>query len=129
METPEIRITSRKEQGFAWGASIFVSLCCIFACVVLVQSTGIFRELFKGLGVEIPPTTRFLIATYSWLYPLLYIGAAVMVIAKEFVLRNMRNRLVTTAVVFLAAISSVELVQYVLYLPLLDLVKKLSQAK
>ena len=129
MEKHEIQIISRKEQGFAWGASIFVSLCCICTCVVLVQSTGIFRELFKGLGVEIPLLARFLIATYSWLYPLLFIGAAVLVIAKEFVLHDMRYRLATTAVVFLAAVSSVGLVQYVLYLPMLDLVKKLSQAK
>jgi type II secretory pathway component PulF len=129
METREIQIISRKEKGFSWGASVFVSVCCIFTCVTSVQFTGTFTELFKGLGVELPLATRFLIATYSWLYPLFYIGTAVLVIAKEFVLRNMRHRLVTTAVVFLAAISSVEPVQYILYLPMLDLVKKLSQAK
>jgi hypothetical protein len=129
METREIQIISRKEKGFSWGASVFVSVCCIFTCVTSVQFTGTFTELFKGLEVELPLATRFLIVTYSWLYPLFYIGAGVLVIAKEFVLRNMRHRLVTTAVVFLAAISSVEPVQYILYLPMLDLVKKLSQAK
>src|SRR5437867_12943719 len=102
MESQEIEAISRKEKGFAWDASTFVSLCCIYACVVLVQSTGIFRELFKGLGVELPLATRFLIATYTWLYPLLYLGAAVLVIAKEFILRDMRLRLATTVVVFLA---------------------------
>jgi len=129
MEQREIQIISRKERGFAWVAAIFVSLCCIYICLVLVQSTGIFKELFKGLGVELPLATRFLIATYIWLYPLLFSGAAVLVIAKEFVLRDMRRRLAATAIVFVGAISSVGLVQYVLYLPLLDLVRKLSQAK
>jgi len=129
METREIQIVSRKELWFAWGTSVFVSLCCIFICIALVQFTRNFMELFKGIGVELPLATRLLIATYSWLFPLLFVGAAVLVIAKEFVLHKMRHRLATTAVVFLAAISSVGLVQYVLYLPLLDLVKKLSQAK
>jgi hypothetical protein len=100
METPEIQVISGKEKGFAWGATLFVSRCCIFTCVALVQFTGAFRELFRGMGVEIPLTTRFLIATYPWLYPLLYIGAAVLVIAKEFVLRDMRRRLATTGSVF-----------------------------
>jgi hypothetical protein len=83
MEQGEILIISRKERGFAWVAAIFVSLWCIYICLVLVPSIGIFKELFKGLGVELPLVTRFFIATYIWLCPLLFVGAAVLVIAKE----------------------------------------------
>ena len=128
MAGSEIQI-SRKEKGFSWAASVFVSLCCIFTCVVLLQSTGIFKELFKGLGVELPFVTRFLIATYFWLYPLLFVGAAVAVIAKEFLLRDMGRRLAATVIIFLAVISSAGLVEYVLTMPLLDLIQTLSSTK
>jgi hypothetical protein len=129
MEKHEIQQISRKEKGFAWAASLFVSLYCIYTCVILVQSTGIFRELFKGLGVELPPATRFLIATYSWLYPVVFVGAAALVIGKEFVLRDVPRRLAATLIIFVAAVSAVGFVQYALNLPLLELVKKLSQVK
>ena len=129
MQTQEIRENSQQGMGLAWVAALLVSLCCICTCVFLLRSTGVFAELFKGLGVELPLATRFLITTYSWLYPLLFLGAAVLVIAKEFVLRDVRRRLAATLIIFVAAVSSAGLVQYALYLPLFDLVKKLSQAK
>jgi len=129
METHEIQEDSERGKGLAWVAALLVSLCCICACLFLLGSTGIFTELFKGLGVELPAPTRFLIETYSWLYPLLFVGAALLVIAKEFLLRDVRRRLATTVIIFVAAVSWVGLVQYALYLPLLDLVKKLSQTK
>lgn len=86
-------------------------------------------ELFKNIGVELPQATRLLIATYSWLYPLLFGGAAALVVAKEFVLRDVRHRLAVTLIIFVAAVFSAGLVQKVLYLPLLDLVQKLNQIK
>jgi type II secretory pathway component PulF len=129
MEKFEIEKNSQKGNGFAWVASLLVSLCCIYVCVILTRSTGIFTGLFKDLGVELPLATRFLVATYSWLYPLLFVGAAVLVIAKEFVLRDIQRRLATTVIIFVVAVSSVGLVQYVLNMPLLDLVRKLSQIK
>jgi hypothetical protein len=129
MGTFENKVISRKEKGFAWGASLFVSLCCIYVCLILTRSTGIFRGLYKDLGVELPLATRFFVAAYPWLYPLFFVGAAILVIAKEFVVRDMGRRLATTAIIFVIAISSVAMVQYVLNLPLLDLVQKLSQTK
>jgi uncharacterized membrane protein len=129
MENHEIEKNTQKGKGFAWVAALLVALGCICTCVFLFQSTGIFREMFKGIGVELPLATRFLITTYSWFYPLVFIGAAVLVIAKEFVLGNIQRRLAATVIVFLVVVSSVGLVQYVLYLPLLELVKRLSQAK
>ena len=128
METHEMQ-DSQRGKGLAWVATLLVSLSCICACIFLLLSMGSFTELFKGLGVELPLATRFLIATYSWLFPLLFVGAAVLVIAKEFVLRDVRRRLAATVIIFVATVSWVGLVHYVLYLPLFDLVKKLNQTK
>jgi type II secretory pathway component PulF len=129
METHEIHENGQQGKGLAWVATLLVSVGCLSACILLLRFTGIFTELFKGLGVELPQATRFLIATYSWLYPLVFVGAAALVIAKEFVLSDVRRRLGSTLIIFVAAASAVGLVQYALNLPLLELVKKLSQAK
>ena len=109
-----------------WGASMLVSLGCLFACLVLVRSIGIFNTLFQGLGVELPGATRFLLATYVWLFPIFFVGAAILVIAKEFVMRDVRGRLAATLIIFITAASSVGLVVLVLYLPVLELVRRLA---
>lgn len=129
METHQIQENGQQGKGLAWVAALLVSLCCICICVFLLRSTGVFTELFKSIGIELPLATRLLIVTYPWLYPLLFVGAAVLVIAKEFALRDVRRRLAATVIIFAAVVSSAELMQYVLNLPLLDLVQKLNQIK
>jgi type II secretory pathway component PulF len=91
----------------------------------LVRSIEIFNTLFQGLGVQLPGATRFLLVTYVWLFPFLFVGAAILVIAKELVMRDVRGRLAATLVIFVAAASSVGLVVFVLYLPVLELLRKL----
>jgi hypothetical protein len=127
MEEHEIQEHNQKGKGLAWVASVLVSLCSVWMCVILARSTGIFGELFKGLGVEPPSATRFLVATYSWLYPIVFIGSAILVIAKEFMLRDVQRRLAVTVIIFVVAMSSAGLAQYLLSVPLLDLVQKLNK--
>jgi hypothetical protein len=127
MEEHEIQEHNQKGKGLAWVASVLVSLCSVWMCVILARSTGIFGELFKGLGVEPPSATRFLVATYSWLYPIVFIGSAILVIAKEFMLRDVQRRLAVTVIIFVVAMSSAGLAQYLLSEPLLDLVQKLNK--
>jgi NADH:ubiquinone oxidoreductase subunit K len=67
-----------------------------------------------------------LLATYAWLFPVFFVGAAILVIAKEFVMRDVRGRLAATLVIFVTAASSVGLAVLVLYLPLLELLRKLG---
>ena len=125
MEEHEIQPSDGQAKWLGRGASILVSFGCLFACLVLVQSIEIFNTLFQGLGVELPGATRFLLATYVWLFPFLFVGAAILVIAKEFVMRDVRGRLAATLVIFVTAASSVGLVVFVLYLPVLELLRKL----
>ena len=46
----------------AWIIAIFISLGCLFTCFVLLRSIRMFDELFKGLGMELPVATKFLIS-------------------------------------------------------------------
>lgn len=126
MEEHEIQPSGGQAKWLGWVASMLVCLGCLWTCLVLVSSMGIFNTMFQGLGVELPGATRFLLATYLWLFPIFLVGAAILVIAKEFVMRDVRGRLAATLVIFVTAASFVGLVVFVLYLPLLELVRKLA---
>jgi len=129
MESPEIQRRNLTGEILAWVLSVLVSLICLIVGFILSQITPIYRDLFKRLGVELPLTTRFLIANYFWLYPLLFRGLAFLAIAKEFWVRGTRRRLSFSGIILLAAILSVGLDRFIMYLPLFDLVQKLSRAK
>ena len=113
----------------SWAMTIFVIFWCLVFCLALVNSTGTFATLFSALDVQPPFVTRFLLANHKWVYPLLFSATGLFVLAKEFVVRDARSRLATTAIVFVATVSSLGLVIYVLYLPMFDLINKLGKSK
>jgi hypothetical protein len=113
----------------AWIIAIFISLGCLFTCFVLLRSIRMFDELFKGVGVELPVATKFLISNYVWIFPAFYGGAAVFSIVKELIVRSVPRRLVTSAAVVVAAVASLGLLHFVLYLPVLNLARKLNQPR
>src|SRR4030095_3322008 len=109
--------------------AIFISLGCLFTCFVLLRSIRMFDELFKGLGVELPVATKFLISNYVWIFAAFYGGAAFFSIGKELIVRSVPRRLVTSAAVVVAAVASLGLLHFVLYLPVLNLARKLNQPR
>jgi hypothetical protein len=113
----------------AWILAIFVSLGCLFTCLVLLRSIRMFDEMFKGLRVELPAPTKYLMTNYVWLFPAFYGGAAVFSMVKELVVRSVPRRLVTTAAVVMAAVASLGLLHFVLYLPVMDLAQKLARPR
>ena len=125
----DIQPNTERGNALALTASVIVALCCLIGYFILVRSTGIFVQMFIGLGVELPRTTRLVIATYSWLFPLIFGGAAIVVIVKEFLLRDVHRRLALTLIIFVLTVSSAAFAAYAMYLPLFDLAQKLSQTK
>jgi hypothetical protein len=124
----EEKSTSRQPgEGFSWVATFIVAMSCLLACLVLVHSTRIFTEMLTNLGVQLPFATRFFLASYRWLLPILFVGSAVAVVAKEFLLRGVARRLGATVIVFLIAASSVGVIVYLLHLPMLELIQKLER--
>ena len=113
----------------SWAMSIFAILWCLVFCLALVNSTSTFATLFSILNAQPPFVTRFLLANHKWIYPLLFSATALFVLAKEFAVRDVRSRLAITAIVFVATVSSLGLVIYVLYPPMFDLINKLGKSK
>jgi type II secretory pathway component PulF len=69
---------------------------------LLVHSTDILAEMFKGLGVQLSYATKVLISNYTWIYPLLFGGAAASLIANEILVRDTSRRLQTSRALFAA---------------------------
>jgi hypothetical protein len=126
MESAEILRDNQRDSVLAWIASLFTALCCILALVILAESVSEFMQLFIALRVELPLPTRLLIQTFSWVLPFLFIGMATLLIAKEFLIRETRMRLISTGLMFVVTVACVGLVYFILNLPLFDLAEKLN---
>jgi hypothetical protein len=112
----------------SWLATGAVAFLCSVLGLASARFIEPFAAMFRGLDVELPLPTRFMLATYMWLLPLLFTALAVFVILKEFAAHELRRRFLLTARVFLAALITAGFVILVLYLPLLILTAKLAKA-
>ena len=68
--------------------------------------------MFSSMGVELRGPTLFLVASYRWLYPIWFGGAAALVVAKQFFVREKIVSLtITFATTVTMAILSGEIVK------------------
>lgn len=120
--------SAKNNKAFALTASGLVAICSLFTGYVLGPWVTISASMFAALEVELPSTTRFVIA-HSWLLPIVFFGAAIIVIAKDLLLCDLYRMLATTLITFTLVVASAGIVAYALYLPLFELGKTLIQAK
>jgi len=112
---------------FTWIATVLACAYMVWTGTMLYLSTPKFIDLYSSLGVELPLATRIVIATYRFGYPLWFGGATLLVIAKQFFVRekwpNLSISLV--AVVMLDIITRTTV--WALYRPIFDLTEKLNK--
>jgi hypothetical protein len=108
-----------------WPVAVACCLYYLIAYRVLAQVAPIFAKLHEGLGVALPLPTRLLLASYSWVFPLFFLGAVSLTIAKQFVpLNKLRLRIANLILIFVGVVFP-SLVIFVFYLPLFVLIWKL----
>jgi hypothetical protein len=129
MNTPDTPTQFQVGRLLSWFATGIVAFTCALLAPILIRVVPIYANMFEGLGVELPWPTRVLLATYYWLLPIFFVALAVFVVWKEYSTRELRRRFLLTARVFFAALITVGLVVFVLYLPVLTLASKLVIAK
>ncbi len=83
-------------------------------------------KLFIGMGVEVPTLARAVLANYTWFYPLFFVGAAVWVAAKEFVVTDKRVSLLLILLTSLAVLLVADGIKHLLTLPLVDLMQRIK---
>ena len=110
-----------------WSVAGFIAFTCMVLALVSRRSIRVFEELFRGLQVDLPWPTSFLLATYHWLLPTLYLGLAFSAVLIQLSSWDFREKRLATVRIFLAAIVSMGLIVFVLYLPLLTVASKLTR--
>ena len=122
---PAQRLTPA-ENRIAWVSDLIACLYFVWLYIVLARHTSSFSSLFQGLGAEPPAMTAFLVRHYWWLYPLVLGGAAAFVVAKEWWIRDKRVSAALTFTVALVVQAVAEHFRELLFVPLLDLMGRLS---
>ncbi len=116
----------QRERLVAWVTTGIAILYCGWMGVYQWRATGTFGAMFEGLGSDLPASTRVLINYRTWIYPGVFGGLIALLVAKELVVIDKR---LSTMLTFLVTIAAQFLAQWmvtVYYLPLFDLINKLS---
>jgi hypothetical protein len=129
VESEETKLGRVPWKILAWAFAVFVAAICVETGYALFRSTVIFRTLFQDLGLDLPIATKLLVSNCVWIYPLLFGGGAIFLIAKEFMIAEPKRRLVTSGIVVVVAWALAGSAHYLLNLPMLGLVEKLSTTK
>jgi hypothetical protein len=112
---------------FTWTATILACAYIVWMGTMLYISTPKFIDLYSSAGFELALSTRIVIATYRFGYPLFFGGTTALLIAKQFYLREKwRNLSITLASVVMVVIIDGAIVR-ALYRPLLDMAEKVNK--
>ena len=110
-----------------WTLSILACAYFLWTGFALFFSTRIFAAMFASMGATLPQPTGAVIGAYQFLYPLLFGGAAILVIVKQFYIREKwANISATLAVTVVVNIISNGIVS-ALYRPVFDITEKLNK--
>jgi len=123
-----LAVSGQKDNArlITWATTVFASLYFAWLGGTLYYATPAFLELYKSIGVELPLQARFLIS-FRWSYPLLYLSAIGVVIAKQYyVWEKWRNLAVTLALTAMIEFFS-NLILNALYRPIFDMGEKLGK--
>jgi hypothetical protein len=108
---------SKALQIGSWICSLLASLYFVWAYTQLSSATKIFVRMFEEMSVQLPTRTLFLVNNYHLLYPMLFLGTGVLVVAKEVFIRDKKLSLAITFLVFLAVLNAVFGINRALYAP------------
>jgi hypothetical protein len=118
---------SKALQIAAWGINLLSCLYFVWTYVQVGRNTKVFGNMFASMGVELPAPTAFLLNHHSLLYPVLFGGAAALVVAKELFLRDKKASIAVTFAVAVCVLNAVGWINQALYAPLFSLIEKLAK--
>lgn len=117
---------SADERRLAWAADVVSVLYFGWNYSVLSRHTAGFGSMIHSLGAEVPGSTAFVLAHHAWLYPILFGGAAVLVVAKEIWMDDKRLSVAVTFAIALVILWISDYFKTVLFYPMLGLFEKLA---
>src|ERR1043166_613535 len=117
--TPQPAQHDSSQNIFTWFVTILACAYVAWIGIALYRSTPVFAAMFASMGVQLPAATSFVLRNYSWYCPVLFGGAVVLLIVKQFFIRDKwKNLALILATVVLIDFAANGIVQ-ALYRPLL----------
>jgi hypothetical protein len=83
--------------------------------------------MFASIGVDLPLGCRIIVGAYALVYPALFGTATILVVIKEFFIRDKKFSLAVTWIIASSIFGIVSFIHEALYSPLFGLVEKLSK--
>jgi hypothetical protein len=117
---------TRSEVLLAWAADILAVLYFAWSYQGLSRHTLAFGAIIANLGADVPGPTAFVMTHYAWLYPAVFGGAAVLVVAKELKIDDKRLSVVMTFLIALVVLWISDYLKSVFLLPLLEMLRGLA---
>jgi hypothetical protein len=119
--------SKRPGSVLTWTATILACAYFTWIGAHLYRSTPIFINMFKSMGLELQGPAWFAMRNYYWTYPVLFAGAAAVVLAKQFYIREKWISLtITLAATLVVEVASNGIVR-ALYSPLFDFMEKVNK--
>ncbi len=116
-----------RESVFTWIATTLACAYIVWTGVGLYFSMPTFMNMYISMGVDLPLSTKIVMGFYRLGYPFLFGGAVVLLIGKQFSVREKWPNLgFTLGTVVVVAICGNWIVR-ALYRPLFDMAEKLSK--
>jgi type II secretory pathway component PulF len=119
--------TKRSGAIVTWVATVLACAYFLWIGLSLYRSVSGFADMYSSMGVELPFVIRFLVASYHWLFPVFFVGAAIAMIVKQFFVRDKWINLSITFITALALDLVGNAILRALYHPLFDLIRTLNK--
>jgi hypothetical protein len=123
---PGSPVTQRRERVLAWAGTIVAVLYFAWRGATLFDVSKTFRTMFEGLGAELPTATRLAVEHRVWVHSVVFGLPALILLGKEFAVRDKRTSLMITMLVVIIFLLLSDVLVTVYYLPLFDMLDKLS---
>jgi hypothetical protein len=117
--------SARRESAFAWAATVTACLYCVWLAVSLWRHTGAFGAIFRGLGVELPNSTRFVVE-HVWIYPVLFGIVALCVLVKEWIVRDKRMSVMLSFLIMMLGQWAAAIATALYEQPLFEIIRKVQ---
>lgn len=112
--------------GLTWMVAIIAATYLGWLGFSLYRATAAFNDLYDSLNANLGGRAGFFIHNYRWICPLVFGGAAILVCAKEFFLRQNWLRLMITIGTASALGELANGLAFLLYSPAFDQIQKLK---
>ena len=110
-----------------WIATVLGCAYILWNGTSLYLAMPTFINMYNSMGVELALSTKVVIASYRFLFPVLFIGTAGLVVLKQsYVRQKWVSLTITLSAVVVVDVISNGIVR-ALYHPLFDLIEKLNR--